>query len=178
MKGQCLKKFKAIAYFIQMVLVGLFEWSFKIKIVLNYNYLNYHLPFHQFYTNLKILQSSLLLIKGQSPKKFTTISSVVYAAGMTKDFKPFLVILLSITPSNATPNFRPRQATMCLIGVSNSKEIHPQEDCFWFKVKLLDQCIKEEKCEENQAILRSTYLKNYLSDFLHIWYAKSYIQNT
>ena len=38
---------------------------------------------------------------------------------------------------------------------------------------VLIQCEEEEEYEENWAILRNTYLKNYLADLLQIWYAKS-----
>ena len=41
------------------------------------------------------------------------ISSVVYAVGRIKDFEPFFVILLSITPSNTaetSPNFKDKRS--------------------------------------------------------------------
>ena len=66
---------------------------------------------------------------------------------------------------------------MCLISVPNLKEIHPGEDCFfWLKVIVLSRCKEEEeKYEENWAIFRNVYLKNYLADFPQIWHAKSCI---
>ena len=46
------------------------------------------------------------------------------------------------------------------------KEIHPWEDWFfWLKIIVLNRC-EEEKYEENWAIFRSAYFKNYLADFL------------
>ena len=60
---------------------------------------------------------------------------------------------------------------MCLISVPNLKEIHSEEGGFWLKVIVLNRC-KEEENEENEAIFRNAYLKNYLADFLQIWYAK------
>ena len=61
---------------------------------------------------------------------------------------------------------------MCCISVLNLKEIHLGEGCFsWLKVIILNR-YKEEKYEENRAIFRHTYLKNYLADFLQIWYTK------
>ena len=54
---------------------------------------------------------------------------------------------------------------MCLIIVLNLKEIHPEEG--WLKFIAVNWC-EEEKCEENQAIFRNTYLANYSSDFLQI----------
>ena len=61
---------------------------------------------------------------------------------------------------------------MCLISVSNLKESKLREGLL--KVIVLNQC-KEEKCEENWAIFRNTYLANYLSNFLQIWYVKLWI---
>ena len=66
---------------------------------------------------------------------------------------------------------------MCLISVPNLKEIHLGEGCMFFLVQ--SYCFKsvrrrvEEKYEENRAIFRNAYFKNYLADFLQIWYAKS-----
>ena len=44
---------------------------------------------------------------------------------------------------------------MCLVGVSNLKEIDSQEGFVWFWLKLsfLKQCKEAEKCEEYHAIL-------------------------
>ena len=53
---------------------------------------------------------------------------------------------------------------MCLISVPNLKEIHPGEG-FWLKVIVLSRCEEEEKYEENRAIFRNAYFKNYLADF-------------
>ena len=45
---------------------------------------------------------------------------------------------------------------MCIISVPNLKEIETWEGYF-MRLKIL--CKKEEKCEENQEILRNKYLK-------------------
>ena len=71
---------------------------------------------------------------------------------------------------------------MCLISVPNFKEIYLGEGCFfWFKIIVLSWCEEEdeeERYEENRAIFRNTYFKNYLADFLQIWYATLHIWRT
>ena len=63
---------------------------------------------------------------------------------------------------------------MCLISVPNLKEIHPGKG--WLKLIVLSRCKEdEEKYEENRAMFRNTYFKNYLAEFPQIWYAKSCI---
>ena len=47
---------------------------------------------------------------------------------------------------------------MCLISVPNLKEIDERKG--GSKLLYLNQC-KEEKCEENRAIFRNVYLRNY-----------------
>ena len=68
---------------------------------------------------------------------------------------------------------------MCLISVPNLKEIHPGES--WLKVIALnwgkEEEEQDEKCKENWTILRNTYFKKYLANFLKIWHAKLCIWN-
>ena len=64
---------------------------------------------------------------------------------------------------------------MCHItSIPNLDEIHPGEGCFlWLKVIVLNRCKEEkEKCEENRTDFKNTYLTNYISNFLHVWYVK------
>ena len=65
---------------------------------------------------------------------------------------------------------------MCRISVPNLKEIHPGKGCFfWLEVVVLSWCEEEEKYEKNWAIFRNAYFKNFLTNVLQIWYAKSCI---
>ena len=50
------------------------------KVIMSYSCLNYHSPFRQFYTDLKILQNGPFLIKGLFLENFQghTISGLCY----------------------------------------------------------------------------------------------------
>ena len=50
---------------------------------MNYSYLNDCLPFHQFYSNLKIIFNKRIVFG----KNLKTTLSVLYPVGVTKDFE-------------------------------------------------------------------------------------------
>ena len=56
---------------------------------------------------------------------------------------------------------------MCLISVPNFKKSIQEKDVFfWLKIIVLSRCEEEEEeYEENQAIFKNAYFKNYLADF-------------
>ena len=68
--------------------------------------------------------------------------------------------------TQTAPNFNPRQARTCVIGVPNLKEIDPWEGYFYAVQKnFLKRCEEEEeeekgeeKCEENWTVFESAYL--------------------
>ena len=62
---------------------------------------------------------------------------------------------------------------MCLISVPNLKEIHLGEGCFFLAQSYCFKSVQRRKYEENRAIFRNVYFKNYTANFLQIWYAKS-----
>ena len=66
--------------------------------------------------------------------------------------------------TQTAPNFNPRQARTCLIGVPNLKEIDPWEGCFQsaqnYSVSRCEE-EEEEECEENWPVFGNEYLVNY-----------------